>query len=77
MWRTPTRSCFVYASLCVGLGSGFPSGRLIIGVPFCLLFGVDKGTQKDKGQKGISREPRGLGLGRRVWGVASLNRRVK
>ena len=29
----------------------------MIRVPFFLLFGFDKGTQKQKGQKGTTREP--------------------
>ena len=35
----------------------FPSSPLIIRVPFFLLFGFNKGTQKEKGQKGTTGEP--------------------
>ena len=37
--------------------SRFPSSPSIIRVPFFLLFGFTKGTQKEKGQKGTTREP--------------------
>ena len=36
----------------------FPSSPLIIRVPCFLLCGFDKGTQKEKGQKGTTGEPR-------------------
>ena len=42
--------------LFVGYETRFPSGPLIIRVPFFLLFGFSKGTQKDKGQKGTTGE---------------------
>ena len=35
----------------------FPSSPLIISVPFFLLFGFNRGTQKEKGQKGLIGEP--------------------
>ena len=40
------------------LHTSFPSGPLIIRVPFFLLFGFNKGTRKKKGQKGTTGEPR-------------------
>ena len=39
----------------------FPSSPLIIRVPFFLLFGFNKGAQKEKGQKGTTGGPSILG----------------
>ena len=44
--------------VCGSSESRFPSSPLIIRVPFFLLFGFNKGTQKEKGQKGTTGEPR-------------------
>ena len=41
----------------MSLYTRFPSSPLIIRVPFFLLFGFNKGTQKEKGQKGTTGEP--------------------
>ena len=38
--------------------SRFLSSPFVITVPFFLIFGFDKGTQKQKGQKGITQKPR-------------------
>ena len=45
----------------VGDGRGLAQFQL---VPFFLLFGFNKGTQKEKGQKGTTGEPRGSSLQR-------------
>ena len=37
--------------------SRFPSSPVILRVPFFLLFGFNKGTLKEKGQKGTTGEP--------------------
>ena len=51
----------------------FPSSPLIIRVPFFLLFGFNKGTQKEKGYKGTTGEPRFyMGLGFRISGKLDL-----
>ena len=49
----------------------FQGSPIIIKVPFFLLFGVDKGTLKQKGQKGTTQEPR-LAFGR-VYGRITIN----
>ena len=48
----------------------FLGSPIIIKVPFFLLFGVDKGTLKQKGQKGTTQEPR-LAFGR-VYGRITI-----
>ena len=49
----------------------------MIRVPFCLLFGFNKGPLKQKGQKGNTQEPRVWGLGGKgsdVWGPGRRSR---
>ena len=48
---------FGCVSLTLQYYTRFPSSPLTIRVPFFLLFGFNKGPQKEKGQKGTTGEP--------------------